>query len=166
MNKDRRSKKRTGNNWKNNSNNENQNSRNGKHFEGRNHSSRKSAAIYAVSQEQIRADEEAISAFKSANRPVCEHCGMPIADMSTAIENRKSGNPIHFDCALSILSQEEKLSDGDRITYIGQGRFGIVYFANPHDMKHFSIKKTIDWENKDKKPLWRDQMADLYSHVR
>ena len=170
MSRDRRSRKRNGNNWKNNYPNENSRS-NGKRSDNKNSGTRKVVAAhavsaYAVSADQIRADEEAISAFKTSNRPVCEHCGLPVADLSTAIEDKKSGKPIHFDCAVAILSKQEKLSEGERITYIGKGRFGILYFANPHDMKHFSIKKIIDWEDKDKKPDWRDQMADLYSHVR
>ncbi|MCR5763151.1 MAG: hypothetical protein K6G00_07200 [Treponema sp.] len=165
MSRDRRSKKRNGNNWKNNYSNEN--SRNGgKRNDVKNHGVRKTVSAYAVSPDQIRADEEAITAFKSSNRPICEHCGLPIADLATAVEDKKSGNPIHFDCAVKILAEEENLAEGDRITYIGQGRFGVLYFANPHDMKHFTIKKIIEWEDKDKKPEWRDQMADLYSHVK
>ena len=164
MTKDRRSRKKSVNGWKNSSGNEPP--RSSRRSEGRARPARKTASIYAVSQEQIRAEEEAITAFKSSNRPICECCGMPIADMSTAVEDRKGGKPIHFDCAVAKLTQEEKLKDGDRITYIGQGRFGILYFANPHDMKHFTIKKIIEWEDKDRKPVWRDQMADLYSHVK
>ncbi len=165
MSRDRRSRKRNGGNWKNTFSNENSRG-SGKRSESRGQGGKKFVSAYAVSPEQIRADEEAISEFKTLNRPVCGHCGLSIADLSTAVEDKKSGKPIHFDCAVAILSEREKLSEGDRITYIGQGRFGVLYFANPHDMKHFTIKKIIDWEDKDKKPEWRDQMADLYSHVR
>ena len=166
MSRDRRSRKRNGNNWKNNFSNESSRNSGKRGNDSRNQGNKKSVSVYAVSPEQIRADEEAISAFKTSNRPVCEYCGLPIADLATAVENKKTGKPIHFDCAVGILSEQEKLSEGERITYIGQGRFGILYFANPHDMKHFTIKKIIDWEDKDKKPEWRDQMADLYSHIR
>ena len=121
---------------------------------------------YVLSRDQVIAEEAAIAGFKTNNRPVCEKCGQPITDMSTAIENKTSGKPIHFDCALKILSEQERVEEGDRITYIGQGRFGIVNFPNIHDMKHFSIKKIIEWENKENKPVWRNEMAELYSQVK
>ncbi len=116
--------------------------------------------------EQIAETEAAIKAFKSANQPLCAHCNQPIIDMATALTAKDSQNAIHFDCALEQLCDVEKLETGDKVTYIGQGRFGIVNFANPHDMKHFTIKKIIDWEDKDKKAPWRGEMADIYSQVK
>ena len=159
MNRDRRSRRHAnGSGWKNSGQRRQQR-------DGRN-----AASAFrpprAVSPEQIRADEEAISAFKAANQPVCECCGRPVMDMSSVIAGRDSGNPIHFDCALEILADEEKLAAGEKLAYIGQGRFGIVFRENPRDIKHFSIRKIIEWEPKDKRPVWRDQMADLYSKVR
>ena len=67
---------------------------------------------------------------------------------------------------IETYRKNEKIETGDKITYIGQGRFGIVHFASPGDTKHFSIKKIIDWEEKDKKPEWRNEMADLYSKIK
>lgn len=158
MNRDRRSRRHTGSsNWKNGGQRRQQ------------REPRTPQPVFrpprAVTMEQIREDEEAISAFKAANQPVCECCGRPIMDMASVIASRESGNPIHFDCALEILAGEEKLAAGEKFAYIGQGRFGIVFRENPHDVKHFSIRKIIEWEAKDKKPQWRDQMADLYSKV-
>jgi Mn2+/Fe2+ NRAMP family transporter len=40
------------------------------------------------------------------------------------------------------------------------------HFDNPHDQKHFQIKKIIEWENKEKKADFRNEMADLYSTVK
>ncbi|MCR5218150.1 hypothetical protein [Treponema sp.] len=119
-----------------------------------------------VTIEQIRASEEAIKVFKSQNQPVCEKCGQVITDLSTAITNKATGNPVHFDCVLKELQATETLEDGDRLTYIGQGRFGVVNFPNIHDMKHFTIKKIIEWEDREKKGEWRNQMAELYSQVK
>ena len=123
--------------------------------------------VRSVSFEQIKAEEEAIRAFKAEHQGyVCSVCGKNIEDLTTALTNRGNSDPIHFDCAIEILSKEEKLSEGDKITYIGQGRFGILNFPNVHDMKHFTIKKIIDWEKKEEKDEWRSAMAELYSQVK
>ena len=120
----------------------------------------------AVSQEQIRADEEAIREFKDLNQNICPRCGKPIVDLSSAFNDRESGSPIHFDCALEAVSQNETLDKGDKVVYIGNGRFGVLNFQNIHDMRHFTIRKVIEWEGKDDKPEWRPVMADLYSKVK
>lgn len=162
MRRDRHSRKHSGN-WKNNSNNR-------KDFEERRNFQPAKAAfrpsIKSVSPEQIQHDEEAIKQFKLENQPVCSVCGQTIRDISTAINSKNDGSIIHFDCALELISKNENLDAGDKLTYIGQGRFGIVHFAVPGDTKHFSIKKIIDWEEKEKKAEWRDKMADLYSKVK
>lgn len=111
-------------------------------------------------------NQDAIKAFKNENQVVCSHCGIVINDMASAINGRKGEGPMHFDCALEELSKTEKLAEGDKIAYIGQGRFGIVNYPNPHDIKHFTIKRIIEWENKESKPEWRNQMAELYSHIK
>ncbi|MGN0728943.1 hypothetical protein [Treponema sp.] len=122
--------------------------------------------IKSVPLEQIQQDEEAIRKFKSANQPVCEVCGQGIRDISTAINSRNSEGLIHFDCALESLSKRESLDPGDKLAYIGQGRFGVIHFASPADTKHFTIRKIIEWEEKDKKPEWRSEIADLYSRIK
>ncbi len=97
---------------------------------------------------------------------MCPQCGMPIADMGSALISREDGRPMHFDCALALLSEREHIAENERLTYIGQGRFGVLEFANIHDLRHFTIKKIIEWEDKDSRPAWRDELAGLYSRVR
>lgn len=166
-NRDRHSK-RHNSNWKNSNGNTNTNI--GNKNSGGSHQDQKRSGRGRFSQHSehfdSKASDEAIREFKANNRPECLHCGQPIVDMSQAIMDRSGKGPIHFDCALEILGDEEKISQGDRITYIGQGRFGVLYFPNVHDMKHFTIKKIIDWEEKESKPEWRNKMADLFSHVK
>ena len=179
--RDRHSRRRNsgGNsdNWKNKNNsrhgerdNRNDRSSRNERNDSRSFSSSPKKAVfhssYFVSNEQIRRDEEAIRVFKSENQQVCPKCGKPILELASAITDRGSGTPIHFDCALEMLNSEENLAPGEKIAYIGQGRFGVISYANPHDTKHFTIKKIIDWEEKDKKPHWRDTMAELYSRVK
>lgn len=157
MRHDRNNRRHNNSNWK-----------NGRHdHEGQRHSKPVfKPTIKAVSEEQIRENEEAIRQFKNGNHPVCPVCGEVIRDMSTAVKDPKSDSPLHFDCAISLIQKDNPLSQGEKIAYIGQGRFGVIYYANVHDSKHFQIRKIIDWEEKDKKPEWRDTMSELYSKVR
>lgn len=117
-------------------------------------------------QKEIAEQENAIKEFKS-NAPVCEICGEPILEISNAINNRGSGKPVHFDCVIKQLVESEKPGPNDRVTYIGQGKFAVLHFENPHDMKHFTITRTIEWEARDaERGEWRDTMAGLYSQVK
>lgn len=93
----------------------------------------------------------------------CQYCGNPIKDISLAITDKTSGNPVHFDCMITKLSESELLEKGDIITYIGSGRFAIVHFDNPHDHRKFKIKKVFECEEKDIRADWRKNMADRYS---
>jgi hypothetical protein len=79
--------------------------------------------------------------------------------------DKTTGVPVHFDCVLARLAEGELLEQGDAITYIGGGRFGIVNFANPQNKKDFTIKKIFDWENKDNRAEWRSLVSDRYSET-
>lgn len=117
-----------------------------------------------VSAEQIQEENDAIRVFKDQNKCVCPKCGQPVDDLTSAIPDKTTGEPMHFDCALDILSQSETLANGEKIVYIGQGRFGVVAFER--DQKHFSIKKIIDWESKEQHAPWRNTLSELYSQIK
>ena len=53
----------------------------------------------------------------------------------------------------------------EKIAYIGQGRFGVLYYENPRDQRKFTIKKIIEWEDREKNSDWRDELSGLYSKV-
>lgn len=97
---------------------------------------------------------------------ICEYCNQPIEELSSAIAAKESGNPAHFDCVLSKVNSSEKLSENEKITYIGQGRFAVVFFENPHDLRHFTIKKIIEWESRETKYEWRSEITNIYSQVK
>ena len=58
----------------------------------------------------------------------CHWCGKPIRDMSSAIADKDSGAPVHFDCVISRITFGEKLEKDEAVTYIGGGRFGVITF--------------------------------------
>jgi hypothetical protein len=100
--------------------------------------------------------------------PDCPWCGKPIRDFASAIADRDTGLPVHFDCVAAKIAGEERLEKGDAVTYIGGGRFGVVRFGSGGqgkggDGKIFKIKKIIEWENKDNRAEWRSTISDHYS---
>jgi hypothetical protein len=95
--------------------------------------------------------------------PNCPWCGKPIKDLATAIADKTSGEPVHFDCVIARLGEGETLDTGDTIGYIGGGRFGIIHFNNPPDTRDFSIKKIFEWENKENRSEWRQSLSGHFS---
>ena len=96
-------------------------------------------------------------------KPLCPRCGAPIDDLPSALNDKETGQPIHFDCVIARLSEGENLGEGEKVVYLGGGRFGVVQFETPGDTKRFRVRKTLQWEEKDKRAEWRRQVADLYS---
>jgi len=88
-----------------------------------------------------------------------------------AIADKDTGVPVHFDCVASRIARGENLENGDVITYIGGGRFGIVNFddrtsnRDSHEKalnSEFKIKKIIEWEDKEKRAEWRNSICERY----
>jgi len=122
--------------------------------------------VNPVSQQEIQENENAIRSFKEKT-PVCPICGEAITDIANALLNRGDNSPVHFDCVLKKITEEEKPGPSEKVAYIGQGRFALLTFENPHDQKHFTIKKIIEWENREsERGEWRNEMAGLFSQVR
>ncbi|MCR4735210.1 MAG: hypothetical protein K5829_09425 [Treponema sp.] len=114
--------------------------------------------------EELAKKSLAIHEFKS-REVICPKCGQVINDVASALADKSTGQPIHFECALSEVEKNEKLEQNERIAYIGKGRFGVLYYENPSDQRHFTIKRIIEWEDKDQKSEWREEVSDLYSKV-
>jgi len=93
----------------------------------------------------------------------CAWCGKPIKEISTAISEPVSGKPVHFDCAISRIIEEETLERGDTVSYIGGGRFGIIHYNNPPDIRDFKIRKVLEWENKETRSDWRVAISDYFT---
>ncbi|QTQ14353.1 hypothetical protein HRQ91_07745 [Treponema parvum] len=133
-----------------------------------NHKNAANMAVPHVVPRETRTDvlnkEKAIRDFKD-KEVVCPVCGKIIEDLSSALADKNTGAPIHFDCALSIASKNETLKENERFSYIGQGRFAVLSFADPEDTKHFKIEKIIEWEEPGKKNEWRSEISGLYSQT-
>ncbi len=152
-------------NYKQHNNNKSRNWKN-KEYNNNKKNEPKRQFVNHTSQKEIQENERAIKEFKS-KPPVCEICKQPILEVSAAINNSDSNNPVHFDCVLTKLVNEEKPGQNEKVTYIGQGRFAVLHFDNIHDLRHFTIKKIIEWEKRDApRSEWRDKMAGLYSQVK
>ncbi len=109
-------------------------------------------------------NQEAIRMYKE-NVKTCVHCSKPINDLTSAFRDKNSDGAVHFDCVLTRLQEIEKLEANQKISYIGQGKFAVVHFENPHDLRNFSIVRTIEWENHDAECEWRDSISGLYSTI-
>jgi len=95
--------------------------------------------------------------------PECPWCGKQIKDITTAISDRDSGRPVHFDCVLTRIVDMEHLETNDSVCYIGGGRFGIIHYNNPPDMRDFTVKKILEWELKDRNYEWRRPISEYFS---
>jgi hypothetical protein len=120
--------------------------------------------IAAKLQQGLAENREAIKSFKK-NVRICPHCNAPIDLLATALLDRKTGEPIHFECALDILAKQEHCSPSERIAYIGNGKFAVVLAETLGDNNHIAIRKIILWEPPDQDVPWRDEMAGLFSQV-
>ena len=88
--------------------------------------------FHFVAHEDIEAKrrrEQAISELKE-REVICPICNEKITDVASAIADKTTGNPVHFECVMNKLSETEKCGQNEKICYIGQGRFGILYFEN------------------------------------
>jgi hypothetical protein len=95
----------------------------------------------------------------------CPYCGKPIRDIASALTEKGTNIAVHFDCVLARIAEGEILEKGDVIAYIGGGRFGVVHFNHPGELKKFTIKKIFEWENKDNRAEWRTKVSDHYSVI-
>jgi hypothetical protein len=95
--------------------------------------------------------------------PDCPYCGKPIKDITSAVGDKHSNIPVHFDCILARVAKDEILEKGDSVAYIGGGRFGIVHFYGSQTIPVFKIKKIMEWEDKENRAEWRKTISDYYS---
>jgi hypothetical protein len=126
--------------------------------------SRIAREISAKLQQEQEGNREALKVFR-LQKPVCPRCNNIIQELSSALSDRNTGEPVHFECVLELIKRQENCAPSEKIAYIGQGRFAVMYYANPSDIRHFSIRRIIEWESHDKPSEWRGGIAGLFSQV-
>ncbi len=146
---------------KNSSNWKNQNQKNNEH------NKQKSFQFNQANYENVEAQKKRLEAIQElkGRQCVCPICNQNVNDLPSAMVDKASGKPAHFECVIRRLEENEKIGENEKIAYIGQGRFGILYFENPRDQRKFTIKKIIEYEDKDKEIEWRTEISDLYSKI-
>jgi len=93
--------------------------------------------------------------FPGKGVPKCPYCGQNVRDVLTAIETIEDESPVHFDCVLKKIAEEEKLEPKEKVCYLGNGTFGVIQFKNSSDPSKFVIKKRIQIEDEKKEIPWR-----------
>ena len=99
---------------------------------------------------------------------VCENCEsikIPIKNFTTLNISKVDNEYYDFECVIEKVRQDNPTGENEKVAYIGQGRFAVLFFENPRDQRHFTIKKIIEWEDKEHKTEWRDELSGLYSQV-
>jgi len=152
---DRRRNKKFQKNWKNNQN---------KGFEKE---KKEVFQFNKTAYENAEADKQRLEAIDQLKKRenICPMCNQPILDLASSLADKASGKPVHFECALEKVKSAEPTDENEKVAYIGQGRFAVLSYENIRDQRHFTIKKIIEWEERDKKSEWRDEFSSLYSKI-
>ena len=160
---DKRRNRKYSNNWNNQKNHQQRDQR-----EQREQSKAKQFQFNKALYEDVEGEKQKQKAIQEikARQVICPVCNQPINDIASAIADKKTGKPAHFDCILNSIKESEPVGENEKISYIGQGRFAVLYFENPRDQRHFTIKKIIEYEDKEQKTEWRDELSSLYSQVK
>lgn len=118
------------------------------------------------SRDYRRERREELPPLPKLPTPVCSRCGQPIQDITSALADKGTGEAIHFDCVLTFLQGAENLAVNEKIVYIGQGRFAVMFFENPADTRKFRIIRTIEWESREAKAEWRADISGRFSQIK
>ncbi len=85
----------------------------------------------------------------------CPVCGEGLKSIATAVD--LGDGPAHFDCVLRELTKKEDLKQGEKIVYIGSGRFGVINNKKNESGVPFTLLKEIDVETRDLDLNWRNE---------
>ncbi len=86
----------------------------------------------------------------------CPVCNEGVKELGNAIDYQNQG-PTHFDCVLRSLTEKENLKPGEKIAYVGSGRFGVITNKKNDSGVAFTLIREIDVEDRDKVLTWRDE---------
>ena len=114
--------------------------------------------------EDLLNKEKAIRDFRE-KQSVCPICSKVIEDLTSSLSDKTTGEPVHFDFAWNQAGKDITLKENEKFTYIGQGRFAVLYFPDIRDTRHFKIQKIVEWERSDSVPQWRTEISNLFSQT-
>ena len=100
------------------------------------------------------------ASFPGNDVPKCPYCGQNVRDVLTAIAIEENEAPTHFDCVIKKIAEDEKLQPKEKVVYLGNGAFGVVYFKNPSDPRQFTIRKRIQIEAEKTEIDWRKSVSN------
>jgi len=103
-------------------------------------------------------------ALPSTPAAECPICQKPIYDLSSALADKENGAPVHFDCALRHVSEQETLAPGEKLVYIGSGAFAVVEYVDRSETA-FTIKRRLLFEEEGKKQDWRKALSSRVSNL-
>lgn len=86
----------------------------------------------------------------------CPICNEGVKELGNAIDFKGQG-PAHFDCVLRELTKGENLAPGEKIAYIGSGRFGVILSKKNDAGGPFTLIREIELEDSNKNYSWRDE---------
>lgn len=164
---DKRKNRKYSNNW-NNQNRKNNNHSNSNHNNHNNsfHKEKTFQFNHTLYQNDELEKERQNTITEIHSREVkCAVCGELISDIFSAISDKLTGKPVHFECVIKKIEGEENLQENEKIAYIGQGRFGVLSYENIRDQKNFKIKKIIEVEDRENKADWRTEISESYSKI-
>jgi hypothetical protein len=104
--------------------------------------------------------EEPRSEFQTLVRtppPTCPICEKPVADILSALTERQSGEPAHFECVQSRIAEGEALGPQERVVYLGAGAFAVAE-TDPKNPQRIMIKRKVQYEERDKRAEWRKSL--------
>jgi len=76
--------------------------------------------------------------------PLCVICGKKIDTIADSI-SEGNGEYSHFSCVISKIGEQEKITDKQKVSYLGKGSFGII----EEKEGKFTILKKIDYETQE-----------------
>jgi len=86
----------------------------------------------------------------------CPVCNEGVKEVGNAIDFKGEG-PTHFDCVIRSLTETEDLKPGEKIAYVGSGRFGVINNKKNSSGVPFTLLREIEVEDREKVLTWRDE---------
>ena len=125
--------------------------------EGKKHKKSKSEKTSSTQQPKrhMTFDELDVPQINEPN-PICSICGKQIETIADAI-SESDGGFSHFDCVIAKIREQERVSEGETVSYIGHGNFAV--FVKDEEGK-YTIKTRIAYESKDSYDAMKKYVED------